>query len=50
VTVQNNYALSSLDTTKYLFPENQEDSINFGFTNGIIASGNYVTGGHSNSG
>jgi hypothetical protein len=50
VTVQNNYALSSLDTTKYLFPENQEDSINFGITNGIVASGNYVTGGHSNSG
>jgi hypothetical protein len=50
VTVQNNYALSSLDTTKYLFPENQEDSINFGITNGIVVSGNYVTGGHSNSG
>jgi len=50
VTVQNNYALSSMDTTKYLFPENQEDSINFGVTTGIIASGNYVTGGHSNSG
>lgn len=50
VTVQNNYALSSTDTTKYLFPENQEDSLNFGVTTGIIASGNYVTGGHSNSG
>lgn len=50
VTVQNNYALSSMDTTIYLFPENQEDSINFGVTTGIIASGNYVTGGHSNSG
>ena len=50
VTVQNNYALSSMDTAKYVFPENQEDSINFGVTTGIIASGNYVTGGHSNSG
>jgi hypothetical protein len=50
VTVENNYALSSLDTTKYLFPENQEDSINFGITSGIVVSGNYVTGGHSNSG
>jgi hypothetical protein len=50
VTVQNNYALSSLDTTKYLFPENQEDSINFGITDGIVVSGNYVNGGHSNSG
>jgi hypothetical protein len=50
MTVQNNYTLSSLDTTKYLFPENQEDSINFGVTTGIVVSGNYVTGGHSNSG
>ncbi len=50
VIVQNNYALSSLDTAKYLYPENQEDSINFGFTNGAIVQDNYVTGGHSHSG
>jgi hypothetical protein len=50
VTVEDNYALSSLDTTKYLYPENQEDSINFGFTDGIIARNNYITGGHSSSG
>jgi Bacterial Ig domain/Right handed beta helix region len=50
ITVENNYALSSTDTSKYLFPENQEDSINFGVTNGIIARNNYITGGHSPSG
>ena len=50
MTVANNYALLSTDTSKYLFAENQEDSINFGLTNGIVARGNYVTGGHSPSG
>ena len=50
VTVQNNYALSSTDTTQYLFPENQEDSINFGVTNGVTADNNYIVGGHSPSG
>jgi parallel beta helix pectate lyase-like protein/PKD domain-containing protein len=50
VTVENNYTLSSTDTTKYLFAENQEDSMNFGLTDGIIASNNYITGGHSPSG
>jgi hypothetical protein len=50
VTVQNNYALSSLDTTAYLYAENQEDSINFGYTNDAIAQGNFVSGGHSSSG
>ncbi|MFY9532226.1 MAG: Ig-like domain-containing protein [Candidatus Acidiferrales bacterium] len=50
VTVENNYALSSTDTSKYLFAENQEDSINFGVTDGIIARNNYITGGHSPSG
>ena len=49
VTVQNNYALSSTATT-YLFRENQEDSINFGVTNGVIANNNYITGGQSPSG
>ena len=50
ITVSNNYTLSSTDTSKYLYPENQEDSINFGFTNGITAQNNYVVGGHSPSG
>ena len=51
VLVQNNYALSSADTTKYAFAEVQEDSINFGSNvTGVTAQGNYVTGGHSNSG
>jgi hypothetical protein len=50
VTVEDNYALSSTDKSKYLFAENQEDSINFGLTSGIVVRGNYVTGGHSPSG
>src|SRR6202011_6268712 len=50
VTVENNYTLSSTDTSKYLFAENQEDSINFGLTTGIVVRGNYITGGHSPSG
>jgi hypothetical protein len=50
VIVANNYALSSLDTTKYLYPENQEDSINFGHANGAIVRNNYITGGHAHSG
>jgi hypothetical protein len=50
VTVTNNYALSSVDTTKYLYPENQEDSINFGISDTITAQNNFITGGHSRSG
>jgi len=49
-TISNNYTLSSVDTTRYLYPENQEDSINFGYTNGALVQGNFVTGGHSASG
>lgn len=50
MTVTNNYTLSSTDTGTYTFAENQEDSINFGFTNTITATGNYIVGGHSGSG
>jgi Abnormal spindle-like microcephaly-assoc'd, ASPM-SPD-2-Hydin/Right handed beta helix region len=50
VSLQNNYALSSTNTTLYLYPEQQEDSINFGYTNGAVVQNNYVTGGHSSSG
>ena len=50
VTVANNYALSSTDTGKYLYPENQEDSINFGMSDNIAARDNFITGGHSRSG
>jgi hypothetical protein len=56
VLIENNYTIASLDTALYKFAENQEDSINFGgsrargFTNGIIARNNYITGGHSPSG
>ena len=50
ITLQNNYALSSTDTTLYLYPEQQEDSINFGYTTGAVVQNNNVTGGHSVSG
>ena len=51
VLVQNNYTLSSTDTSIFAFAEFQEDSINFGSNiSGVTAKGNYVTGGHSNSG
>jgi hypothetical protein len=50
VVVQNNYALSSLDTTRYLYPEAAEDSINFGVTTGFVVQNNFITGGHSQYG
>jgi hypothetical protein len=50
VVVQNNYTLSSQDKTKYLYPDIQEDSLNFGMGSGFLATNNYVTGGHSPSG
>lgn len=50
ISVKNNYALSSLDTTKYSYPENQEDSINFGYSSDAVVRNNYITGGHSHSG
>jgi hypothetical protein len=49
VDVEDNYALSSTDP-KWGAPEKQEDSINFGYTDGPVAKNNYVTGGHSPSG
>lgn len=50
VTIENNYLVSSVDTSKYLYPEGTEDSINFGYTNHAVAQNNYITGGHSKSG
>jgi uncharacterized protein (TIGR03437 family) len=50
VVFENNYALSSLDTTTYLYPEATADSIRFANTKGILATGNYIEGGHSESG
>jgi hypothetical protein len=50
ISVQSNYALSTTNATVYPYPENQEDSINFGFTNGALVQGNFVSGGHSSSG
>lgn len=49
VTVESNYALSS-DDPRYLRSYVQEDSINFGFTDGIVAKDNYIQGGKSPSG
>ncbi len=50
VAVRGNYALSSPDAARFLYPGNQEDSINFGIGSGFVAEGNYVTGGRSPSG
>lgn len=50
VIVENNYTLASVDTSLYKFPENQEDSMNFGETDGVVARNNYISGGHSRSG
>jgi hypothetical protein len=47
VLVQTNYALSSTDTTQYLYPEATEDSISFGVTTGFVAQNNFISGGHS---
>jgi hypothetical protein len=50
VVVSDNYTLSSTDTKRYLYPDAQEDSINFGEGTTFLASDNFVTGGHSKSG
>jgi Right handed beta helix region len=50
IKVSENYALSAGSSDAYLYSENQEDSINFGYTAGAIARSNYVVGGHSPSG
>ncbi len=50
ITVRDNYTLSSIDTKRYLYPGDQEDSINFGKGDRLVAEGNYVTGGQSPSG
>jgi Right handed beta helix region len=50
IVVSDNYALSSQNSDAYRYRENQEDSINFGYTTGAVAKGNYVSGGHSRSG
>jgi Right handed beta helix region len=50
VLVEDNYALSSRDTAKYKYSEVQEDSLSFGYTDGVTVRRNYVKGGHSASG
>jgi hypothetical protein len=49
VDVEHNYALSSLDPM-YTLPAKQEDSLNFGITDGVLVKDNYVAGGLSTSG
>jgi Right handed beta helix region len=50
VLVRNNYTLSSRNRRRFLYPDDQEDSINFGKGSNFVAQENYVTGGHSASG
>jgi hypothetical protein len=50
VSAEGNYALSSTDTKLYKYPDDQEDSINFGIGSSFLARDNYITGGHSKDG
>jgi Abnormal spindle-like microcephaly-assoc'd, ASPM-SPD-2-Hydin len=50
ITVKNNYTLDSADKTKYLYPGDQYDAINFGTVDPFIVQGNFVTGGRTTSG
>jgi hypothetical protein len=50
VVADDNYALSSTDMNRYKYPDDQEDSINFGRGSSFLAKDNYITGGHSKSG
>lgn len=49
ILVEGNYALASNDP-QYLYPPDQEDSLNFGESNQIVVRDNYVRGGESLSG
>ena len=49
VNVIGNYTIAT-DDGSYPYPAHQEDAVNFGFTDGILAQDNYITGGQSNSG
>jgi Right handed beta helix region len=50
IVVRKNYTMSSPNTRRYLYPDDQEDSINFGLGKSFKAEDNYVTGGESPSG
>jgi Right handed beta helix region len=50
VTVEDNYMYSTTDTSQYPFAADQEDAVNFGFTDGITVRNNYIVGGESPSG
>jgi hypothetical protein len=47
VTVSNNYALSSSDTSTYLYVGTVQDALSFGQTTTFSADGNFVSGGQS---
>lgn len=60
IVVADNYTMScgedasdapcSSDRAPYPYPENQQDSINFGYSENVTASGNWISGGHSAAG
>ncbi|HEY8698313.1 MAG TPA: right-handed parallel beta-helix repeat-containing protein [Rhizomicrobium sp.] len=50
VKVDDNYSLSSADTSKYLYPGQQRDAFNFFQTHDFVARHNYVVGGQFRSG
>jgi len=50
VTVQNNYALSSTDTSRFKYAEATEDSISFGVSTEFVIRQNLIQGGHSQYG
>lgn len=47
VTVENNYVLSTMDLTQFLYTEATQDSISFGISDSFIVQDNFITGGHS---
>ncbi len=49
IRVDSNYAVSSRDP-KYAIPEGQTEAANFGYTDGAVVTGNYITGGQFVSG
>ena len=45
ILVENNYILSSQDTTEYLYPDATADSVSLGWTNVGTVENNFITGG-----
>jgi Right handed beta helix region len=50
VSVENNYTISSTNTSQFLYPDATEDSISFGVSSSFIVRNNFITGGQSPSG